>query len=292
MTHPALLQSRLSELDGAAGIRASPHIHHTLGAEVHAGGLSGGACVIDDNAADSTRIVHKVLPNRDRSRADVVGDDVSIAAGAHQPAYEQIVIVRPAREGDVGIEKLGVGRACQIVDSETEQTAIRSGIHGGICVESDPIVSGLPVVGGRSTAHEEVAIRGCGAEVSVIKSAAVNIPIGNVNSLATTTDVDAHRQGEVLVELDHNSAVAIVSVIAGKGKNLTDRAVENDGIRDTERAAIRVAVRPRDRTSWRIATGQPPPPIITGPANRLGVAPLALMVQSSPSWSPTIKRPV
>src|SRR5712671_6663550 len=37
---------------------------------------------------------------------------------------------------------------------------------------------------------------------------------------------------------------------------------------------------------------QPPPPIITGPALRVGLPPPALMTQSSPSWSPTKRRPL
>ena len=96
-----------------------------------------------------------------------------------------------------------------------------------------------------------MAIAGSGAKVSVIESAGVNVPVGNGGAAATQAHVDAHQSGEVFVKLGHNCAGAVGSIVAGKSKNFARRAVKNDGIRDTERAAIGVAVRSRDGTSRR-----------------------------------------
>src|ERR1700733_2945824 len=79
--------------------------------EIHAGGLSTRAYVVDDDAAYAAGFRHVMQALHQRQDADVVGDHQSAGAGSDDAAHEFVVMSWISVEADVGVIELREGDA-------------------------------------------------------------------------------------------------------------------------------------------------------------------------------------
>src|SRR5579863_4415868 len=201
-----LLQIQLSQLHGAVGASARSHGGGGQGGEIHAGSLSLSAHVVDDDAADSPWVVGAIEACSNAPGADVVGDHVSVRTRANQAAHQEIVVVRVAPKGQVGIVEFGVGSAREIRDVETLQVSRGSGVHRGIRSEADPIMCRRRIRGAGST-HEQFTRSRSDAPISIVKGAGMKID-------ASEADGDAYRCGKIHLQLSQHCARPRSTVVA------------------------------------------------------------------------------
>src|SRR6516225_806 len=140
-----LLQTALRQFDSAVLIVTGADGDLTLGAEINAGGLRGGAVIVDDDAADAPGILHMVEETGDGTAADVIGDDVAVD-GIDQSADQQVVVSADASEIQIRVIELGIGSAGDTVGSRQPLNAAGGrAVDCGISAEADPVVVGSVV---------------------------------------------------------------------------------------------------------------------------------------------------
>ena len=165
-------------------------------------------------------------------------------------------MARPASQRNVWVIQFGIRRAWDICNHNAEKASGRSGIHGWVCAESDPVMKGLSV-GRPSTTQEEVATAGCGAEVGVVEGAGVDVPVGDGGSHTAQADVDPHQPSEIELELRYHRAGACCPIVARECEYSLAGvgAVHDDGIGNTKGSDARSAWSGSSRTPGWIGRG-------------------------------------